>query len=564
MTVEQRSTPAYAGMAAAFQAEQVDTYFILLGDGNMHWSAAMSALPGVRAIHVRHENCAVAMAMGYAIASRKVGIASVTCGPGVTQIMTALTAAVHANIPLVVFAGEVPLKSAWYNQTVDQAAMVRSTGAHYIGVHALSRIFEQVREAFYIANMERRPVVLATPFDLQQEQMPVGTRYRPSAEAVPELLPIPPHPESVEILLHKLTTARCPILIAGRGAVAAGAEGAIERLADRVGALLATTLPARGAFDGNAFSLGIAGGFATDVAREVFADCDAVVSFGASLTQFTVDGGRLFPKAFVIQVDSAPKGLYQGRVTADHYIRADARLTAEAMLDALVDPIWAAATRTPELATRIAESPAHSAMFPIPANTVDPREVVSALDMLVPKDWEIVSGTGHSAYFHTQMRGRSPARYHVIREFGAIGNGLAFAIGVALAREEGKVVLFDGDGGLMMNIQELDTIERYGLRILVCCFNDGGFGAEFHRLIPEGIDDSGSRYGRTDLGAIAEGFGIRGTTIQSLDELAAAFEAFRDQEKAELWNIHVADTVMSPDVMRIAKGIRAARSASPQ
>src|SRR6266568_7852530 len=76
------------------------------------------------------------MAMGYYSATGKTGVASVTCGPGVTQITTALSTAVRARIPLVVFAGESPIDAKWYNQAIDQAPVVASTGAHYVRAHS--------------------------------------------------------------------------------------------------------------------------------------------------------------------------------------------------------------------------------------------------------------------------------------------------------------------------------------------------------------------------------------------------------------------------------------------
>jgi acetolactate synthase I/II/III large subunit len=86
----------YEALAEAFAAEGVDTHFTLMGDGNMHWVAAMQKLDGMATFSARHEHCACAMAMGYHLATGKIGIASVTCGPGFTQIMTALTTAAWA------------------------------------------------------------------------------------------------------------------------------------------------------------------------------------------------------------------------------------------------------------------------------------------------------------------------------------------------------------------------------------------------------------------------------------------------------------------------------------
>ena len=96
----------YEVLSQAFVAEGVDTMFALLGDANMYWGAIMAQKYKVHIVHARHEHCAVAMADGYARHTGKVGVATVTCGPGFTQIMTALTTAARGSIPLVVFAGD--------------------------------------------------------------------------------------------------------------------------------------------------------------------------------------------------------------------------------------------------------------------------------------------------------------------------------------------------------------------------------------------------------------------------------------------------------------------------
>ncbi len=115
-------------LVKAFVAEGTEMLFTLMGDANMYWSAAMAEQPGVRVIHARHEHAAVAMADGYARATGRVGVASTTCGPGFTQIMTALTMAARADTPLVVFAGDSPIGAAWYLQQIDMAPLALATG----------------------------------------------------------------------------------------------------------------------------------------------------------------------------------------------------------------------------------------------------------------------------------------------------------------------------------------------------------------------------------------------------------------------------------------------------
>jgi acetolactate synthase-1/2/3 large subunit len=552
--------PMYEMLARAFASEGVDTVFNLMGDGNMHWATAMSKIDGVQMIHARHEHCACAMAMGYHCATGKTGVASVTCGPGVTQISTALATATRANVPLVVFAGESPINARFYNQAIDQGPIVHATGAHYVRAHSVTRMLDHVREAFYVARYERRPVVLGVPYDLQKLPFAGPPDYEASAAYIPQTGRTPPDPQSVARLVEKLAAAQRPIILAGRGAVASGAHAAIEELADASGALLATTLPARGMFDHNQFAIGVAGGFASDVARELFAQADLVVAVGASLTYYTVDGGALFPKACVAQIDERPRGLKDGLRAGDLFVKADAKAGAEAVARELRAHISDAGPtksniRSPALAERIAKTPPDSAEFSIAPGTFDPRHVVAALDRVIPKDWEMVSGAGHSAYFQTHMRGRKPEQFHVLREFGAIGNSISIAIGVAAAKKNGKVVLLEGDGSLIMHIQELETIKRHGLRLLICVLNDGAYGAEIHKLRQDGLDESGAVFGRTDFGSIARGFGLRGATIADLGQLAALMQSHDAQDTAEIWNIPISDQVMSPSMRRLkAKG----------
>jgi acetolactate synthase-1/2/3 large subunit len=548
--------PMYEMLAKAFVSEGVDTVFNLMGDGNMHWATAMSQIDGVQMIHARHEHCACAMAIGYHSATGNIGVASVTCGPGVTQISTALATAVRANIPLVVFAGETPIHAKFYNQAIDQAPIVHATGAHYVRAHSTARMLDHVREAFYVARYERRPVVLGVPYDLQKLPFGGGPDYVASSAYIPQTGRMPPNPDSVALLVEKLAAAQRTIIVAGRGAVASGAQTAIEELAETSGALLATTLPARGMFDHNRFSVGVAGGFASEVARELFGQADLVIAVGASLTYYTVDGGAFFPKAYVAQIDEWPLGLKDGLRAADLFVKADAKAGVEAVTRALrAQGPTKSSVRSPALAQRIAQTAPDSAEFPIAPGTFDPRHVIAELDRVIPKDWEMVSGAGHSAYFQTHMRGRKPEQFHVFREFGAIGNSISIAIGVAAAKKNGKVVLLEGDGSLIMHIQELETIKRHGLRLLICVLNDGAYGAEIHKLRQDGLDESGAVFGRTDFGAIARGFGLRGTTIADIDQLGSLMKNYDAQGTAEIWNIPISDQVISPSMRRLkAKG----------
>jgi thiamine pyrophosphate-dependent acetolactate synthase large subunit-like protein len=188
----------------------------------------------------------------------------------------------------------------------------------------------------------------------------------------------------------------------------------------------------------------------------------------------------------------------QGRLAADAHLRADARLGVEALVDALRPRThhW----RTKVLAERIATTPADSTVFDI--------------------------------------------------EPGAIGNGISFAMGVAAACPDETVVLFDGDGSLLMHIQELETIWRHGLNILIIVLNDGAYGSEIHELRAEGLSDVSAIFGRTNFAAIARGFGIGGTTISGLSRLTDAITTFKGTRGAAVWDVPISDRVISPVIHR--------------
>jgi acetolactate synthase I/II/III large subunit len=543
----------YDILAQAFMQEEVRTCFALLGDANMNWAARLSQA-GCRMVYVRHEHCAVAAAMAYARKSREVGVATVTCGPGVTQLITALPAAVRAHLPMVVFAGEAPLKSGWYNQEIDQAPLVTATGAAYQRLHLPERMPLGVRDAFLQARRERRPVVIGVPFDLQDrpwtgpENLP-----KPSRDLLPRSSPMPPHPDDVARAAKLFAEAERVVVLAGLGAVEAGAGPACRTLAAKTGGLLATTLPARGLFHEDPFCVGISGSYTPEVGLEYLKEADFVVAVGCSLAYHAGGGGQLWPKAQMLHIDIDPLAISQGQEVAKHHLRADARLGVEALTGALParDSKW----RTDAMAKRIRDSKPDSMAFEIEPGLLDPRDVVEALEKALPRDWEMVNSGGHCSWFFAQMPSRPQEKFLTIREFGAIGNGISFAMGVAAAvaaaRKDQPVVLFDGDGSLMMHVQELETIKRHRLNILIVVMNDGAYGSEVHKLRAEGLPEDGSVFGYCDFAGIARGFGLAGKTFKKLDDLPKALAEFANSgAAAAVWDFHVSDKVVSPTIRR--------------
>ena len=548
MMNNESKTHVYDILASAFIREGVSTCFALLGDANMNWAARLSE-QGCRMIYVRHEHCAVAAAMAYARKTGEVGIATVTCGPGVTQLMTALPAAVRAHLPVVVFAGEAPLKSGWYNQGIDQAPLVTATGAAYHSLHLPELMPVAVRDAFVQARRERRPVVIGIPFDLQNRNWDGPADLpSPSGELLPRHAPLPPHPDDLAKAARLIGAADRVVVLAGMGAVEADAGGACRELASKAGGLLATTLPARGLFHDDPFCIGISGSFTTEVGLKYLADADLIVAVGCSLALHAGGGGQLWPKAETLHVDLEPVAVNQGQETAGYHLRADAQLAAAALTAAL--PVRAQTWRSDAIADRIRNTRADNFPYEIEPGLLDPREVAEALEAALPNDWEMVNSSGHCAHFFAHMPSRPQNRFLTIREFGAIGNGTSFAMGVAAARPQQTVVLFDGDGSLLMHVQELETMKRHGMNILIVVMNDGGYGSEVHKLRSQGFPLDGAVFGHSDLAAIARGFEVDGKKVTDLADIPKLVAAFADSGTVAVWDFHVSDQVLSPIMRR--------------
>ena len=148
------------------------------------------------------------------------------------------------------------------------------------------------------------------------------------------------------------------------------------------------------------------------------------------------------------------------------------------------------------------------------------------------------------------MPSRPQEKFFTLREFGAIGNGISFAMGVAAARPDRTVVLFDGDGSLMMHVQEFETIKRHGLNILIVVMNDGAYGSELHKLRSEGMPEDGSVFGYCDFAGIARGFGLAGNTVRNLADLPKLVAEFAASGGGAVWDFHVSDKVLSPTIRR--------------
>ncbi len=540
-------------------AQGVKDAFGILGSGNLVVTNALCA-GGARFHHARHEGGAICMADGYARVTGRVGICSVHQGPGLTNTMTGLTEAAKSRTPIVVLAGETPAAALNSNFRIDQHDLVESVGAIADRVHGAQSAADDALRAYQRAQIERRPVVLMLPIDLQTH--PAGAS-EPTQPPPPDLPPPEPNPGAIRTVADLLMTAERPAIIAGRGAVPAGAcsggsalagapTGAaeqLERLGQIIGAVLATSAPANGLFAGLPYALGISGGFAAPFAAELLPQADVVLVFGASVNHWTTKHGALInPAAQVVQIDVDPRAIGRNR-PADVAVIGDARAAATALADELERRSHAnPGFRTPEVATQIAARrwPHITYQDAGTDEFIDPRTLSIALDLLLPKDRIVAVDSGHFLGYPSMYLEVPDARSWVFPNgFQAVGLGLGNAIGAAIAHPTRTTVAAIGDGGAFMALEEIETAARLRLgNLVVVIYDDAAYGAEVHHFEPMGHDVSLVRFPEADLAAIARAAGAKAATVRKPEDLRIVTEWLAEQRGHPL----VLDAKVNPTV----------------
>jgi thiamine pyrophosphate-dependent acetolactate synthase large subunit-like protein len=512
----------YQVVAAAVRAAGVDTVFGLLGNSNLA-TVGVLARQGVRFVGSRHESGAVGMAAGYGWATGRPAACTVSHGPGLANALTALTSAVRDRLPVVLLVADVRDRPPWTAQRADQPAMVGWTGAGFLDCPDPGRLAGTVAAGFAQAAGQRRPVVVNIPVELldgpaaaQLEPPPLRRSWSSSADSPAT------SPENSIIdasgVAGVLGRARRPVVLGGRGAVWSGAGPALRELAAACGALLTTTLPARGLFAGDRYDLGVCGGYSTRTTRELLREADCVLAVGAGLTGYTTADGTAFPQARIIHCDTDPAAF--GRyLPADLTITGDAAAVAGALATAL--PGSRGGWRTRELAGRIAAARG-GADYPDRTDHtgIDPRAALRTLDRLLPADRQVVIDLGHFSTFPSQVLSvPGPGRFGPALGFGSVGLAVATAAGAAAGRPVATVAVV-GDGGALMSLGELETLARHRLPVTVVVLDDHAYGAEIHHLRRHGLPEDLADFPPCDLAAAATALGLAAGTADTPAGLA--------------------------------------------
>ncbi|MET1019102.1 MAG: thiamine pyrophosphate-binding protein [Microterricola sp.] len=510
------AAPTVSARVAGAIASHISDVFGLMGNGNAYFIDALSAT-STAFTAVRHETAAVAAADAYYRAGGRIAAGTVTYGAGFTNTATALAEAAQARIPLVLVVGEAPTTGLrpW---DIEQSSFAASLGVPTIVVNAADAT-RQTIHAIERALARRSPVVLAIPYDLAAAP---STEH--SGDATPVVRaphPVRPDPIDTDAAAAAIAAAQRPLLLAGRGAWAAGAGEALGRLAELSGAVTASTALGRGIFPRAEFDLGVTGGFGQEAAMRLVGTADVVLVVGASLNQFTMQFGALIPAGTtVIRIDDEERS----HPIVTHFVHGDARLAVEAIADR-IERLQSKPSGWRESVAGLRDGSLRArptGEVALPDGQLDPRLIATRLAALLPEDRVVVSDGGHFiGWANMYWPIASPNRMVMVgTAFQSIGLGFPSAVGAARALPEATLVVTTGDGGGLMALADLDSVIRTAHRAVIVVWNDAAYGAEVHVYGRLGLGQGPMQIEQADFAALGRALGARGSVIHSLADLA--------------------------------------------
>jgi thiamine pyrophosphate-dependent acetolactate synthase large subunit-like protein len=520
--------------------ENVGTIFTLMSEDTMSLMSKIESerKDSIRMIKTRHEQSAMAMADGYARAENRIGVCLVGRGPAVAQTGTALVTARKKGSNVLVIVPETPLSNSYDIKEFEQESYLRSTIGTVESIRSHETLISDFREAIRRVKVGDGPLAVQIPWDLLDSEMnvldsienncatdPESTTYSNARVHSDDQARVHPDETLIEKAIDMYVESDAfqpPVILAGHGAIQAGAKEAIEELAERTSALLATSLQARNYFADHPYYLGFTGSWGSNVANQYANESHLVFAIGASLNPYTIDNGHVFgDDTQIIHIDQDLIDI-GGYADINLGIQGDARITTEALVEELErrdihreGELW-----SDRLRTEIEESsPMNEQEFPDVPDTVDPRELVTALNEILPENRKVVTDAGHFTRWVVDGIQTDPEDFTFTLDFAAIGLGFPMGVGTAVAATDCSCITICGDAGFMMSMQDLETAVRNNIPMTIIVMNDSSLGSEYHSLAVKGEDPNVALVSSPDFADIAESIGAEGHTVRSFDDL---------------------------------------------
>ena len=505
---------------------------------------------GVKHYLARHEQGAIHAAEGYARATGKAGVVVTTSGPGAMNLLTGLADALMDSTPIVAISGQVGCallgKDAFQESDVISSVLPVTKWA--LQVRRPEDIAPAISRAFYIANSGRPgPVVIDLARDAQIGMAVYEKQETPfirSYDSDPE-----PESGSIEETARLLNGAERPLVLAGQGVMISGAESALAALAEKAGLPVGCTMLGLSgmATDHPQYvgMLGMHGNLGPNINTN---RADVILAVGMRFDD-RVTGviSKYAPNARIIHID-IDSSEFDKMIKCDVHVHSDARKALEALLPLVEEREHKEWRASFDKHRRIEEDRvmARELACAAPDGRMLMGGVVRKVCEAFGNDAVVVTDVGQNQMFAAKYSRFNKSRSLISSGgLGTMGYGLPAAIGAKIGVPERPVVLFCGDGGLQMTVEELGMILEYGVDVKIVLLNNNFLGnvRQWQHLFYNGRFSSTPMV-NPDFRMLAGAYGIAAADVADVSQLDSAIDEMARHEGAYLLNVNIDETDM--------------------
>lgn len=529
------------------QDKNVSELFMLPGGGAMHLVDSLGK-SGIHYTCFTHEQGAAIAAEAYGQHTNEIGVLLVTSGPGVTNAITGITAGYFDSTPMFCLSGQAKradlvgdtglrTRGSQEVQTVD---MVEPVTKYAVEINEPESIRYHLERAYYEATTGRKgPVWISVPLDVQATMID-ETRlkgFTPSQEQKNDYL------QSIDGIVALINSATKPLVLAGNGIKLGNAETEFDEFIRTTNIPVLTTWKTIDLLDENdPLYLGHPGIMGDRGANMILQECDLLLSLGsrldASLTAYDDDHFAKNAKRVIVDID--PAELAKFNSDFEYVIQGDVKSFLSELL-ANLSTINKKDTTWIDYGKKVRET------YPVVTDFHKNKSQVSAYyftdilckylaphDVIVP---ESSGGAGEITY--QAFKVKKGQKIKNAAALGSMGFGLPYTIGASLANDRRRTILINGDGAFMLNIQELETIQRLKLPVKIFILNNSGYASI--KAMQDNIFDGNhvasseeSGFTLPNISKIAQGYGLETFTVSSNDELEVTVQKVLNTEGAVL------------------------------
>jgi acetolactate synthase-1/2/3 large subunit len=496
----------------ALENEKVEYIFGIPGEENIDFMESLRKSKKIKFVTVRHEQGAAFMANVYGRLTGKPGVCLSTLGPGATNLITGVADAFLDSAPLVAVTGQSSFSGIHKSshQYIDVVDIMKSITKWNITVSTPHTIPEIVRKAFKIAGSERfGPTHIELPEDIARENSNARL-LKVKKFSLPR-----PLKEDIANAMKLIKNSANPIILAGNGIIRGNASSFLQEFAEKNSIPVTETFMSKGVLpEDHELNLLTVGLGKKDFSREYFEAADLVIAVGYDLVEYSPVNWNPKKNKKIIHI-AASQAEVDEYYVPELEIVADIKETLIRLSKKQLRKRKAKENKIQLHVNNTCYSFYGSCEFPL-----KPQRVICDLRALLKKEDLIVSDVGaHKLWIARFYRSLHPNSVIISNGFASMGIALPGAIAAKLVYPERNVVAVTGDGGLLMNIQELETAKRLNLNFVVLIFSDSKYGVIKWHQEKRFKKSFGVDFTNPSFVELAESFGVKGYKIKKANEL---------------------------------------------